>query len=80
LKLALVEAGEGKVGSPVDKLILYCYHYDPTTGKFAPVMAAIRAAGVATVAGVVFLVLILRRRRDGEAPRWGGETKAGGTV
>ncbi len=73
LKLALVEASAGKVGSPVDKLILYCYHYDPTTGKFAPVMAAMRAAGVVTVAGVVFLFLILRRRRDGEAPRWGGE-------
>jgi protein SCO1/2 len=80
LKLALVEASEGKVGSPVDKLILYCYHYDPTTGKFAPVMAAMRAAGVLTLAGVVFLFVILRRRRDGEAERWGGESKAGGSV
>ena len=80
LKLALVEASAGKVGSPVDQLILYCYHYDPTTGKFAPVMAAMRAAGVATVAGVVFLFLILRRRRDGDAERWDGEIKAGGSV
>ena len=80
LKLALVEASAGKVGSPVDQLMLYCYHYDPTTGKFAPVMAVMRAAGAATVAGLVFLVLALRRRRDGGAARWGGETKAGGSV
>ena len=80
LKLALVEASAGKVGSPVDQLMLYCYHYDPTTGKFAPVMAVMRAAGAATVAGLVFLVLALRRRRDGGAGRWGGETKAGGSV
>ena len=80
LKLALVEASAGKVGSPVDQLMLYCYHYDPTTGKFAPVMAVMRAAGAATVAGLVFLVLALRRRRDGDAGRWGGESKAGGSV
>ncbi|HZB46700.1 MAG TPA: SCO family protein, partial [Pyrinomonadaceae bacterium] len=80
LKLALVEASAGKVGSPVDQLMLYCYHYDPTTGKFAPVMAVMRGAAAATVAGVVFLVLALRRRRDGEAGRWGGESNAGGSV
>ena len=34
LRLALVEASAGKVGSPVDPLLLYCYHYDPTTGRY----------------------------------------------
>jgi protein SCO1/2 len=74
LRLALVEASAGKIGSPVDKLLLYCYHYDPTTGKYAPViMNILRAAGVLTVAGVVALLLALRRRG-----RWGGETNARG--
>ncbi len=74
LRLALVEASAGKIGSPVDKLILYCYHYDPTTGKYGPViMNILRAAGVLTVAGVLALLLTLRRRG-----RWGGETNARG--
>ncbi len=75
LRLALVEASAGKIGSPVDKLILYCFHYDPTTGKYGPViMNILRAAGVLTVAGVLALLLALRRRG-----RWGGgETNARG--
>jgi protein SCO1/2 len=75
LRLALVEASAGKIGSPVDKLILYCYHYDPTTGKYGPViMNILRAAGVLTVAAVLALLLTLRRRG-----RWGGgETNARG--
>ena len=75
LRLALVEASAGQIGSPVDKLILYCYHYDPTTGKYGPViMNILRAAGVLTVAGVLALLFALRRRG-----RWGGgETNARG--
>lgn len=80
VKLALVQASAGKIGTPVDQLILYCYHYDPTTGKFAPVMSVMRAAGVLTVAGLVFLLLILGRRRDGEGERLDSEIKAGGSV
>ena len=64
LKLALVESSGGRIGSAVDKLVLYCYHYDPTTGKYGPaIMNAMRAAGVVTVAGVVALILILRRTK-----------------
>jgi len=62
LRLALVEASEGKVGSPVDSLILFCYHYDPASGRFAPVMGVLRAAGVLTVFGVVGLVAYLMRK------------------
>ena len=62
LRLALVEASEGKVGSPVDALILYCYHYDPATGRFAPVMGVLRAAGVLTVFGLAALIYYLTRR------------------
>lgn len=69
LRLALVEASEGRIGSPVDALILYCYHYDPATGRFAPVMAVLRAAGVLTVLGLAALLYCLTRlarRREEE--------------
>jgi protein SCO1/2 len=78
LRLALVEASAGKVGSPVDELLLYCFHYDPATGKFAPVMAVVRVAGVLTVLGIVALILVLRRRHDGE--RWEEEIGVGGAA
>jgi protein SCO1/2 len=79
LRLALVEASASKIGSPVDQLVLYCYHYDPTTGKYGPViMNIMRVAGVLTVLAVVALVLVLRRRRDGE--RWDSEIGVGGAA
>ncbi|HEX9919247.1 MAG TPA: SCO family protein [Pyrinomonadaceae bacterium] len=64
LKLGLVEASAGKIGSAVDKLTLYCFHYDPTTGKYGPaIMNIMRVTGVATVAGLVILISVLQRRR-----------------
>jgi protein SCO1/2 len=80
LRLALVEASEGKIGSPVDALLLFCYHYDPVAGRFAPVMSVLRAAGVLTVFGVVALLLYLRRRSRAAEGRWDEEIKAGGVV
>jgi len=77
LRLALVEASEGKIGSPVDALILFCYHYDPASGRFAPVMGVLRAAGVLTVAGVVALLLYLRRKSRRKEECWEAEIKAG---
>src|ERR671920_2056437 len=56
LRLALVEASEGKIGSPVDTLLLYCYHYDPATGRFALVMGVLRVLGVLTVIGLAALL------------------------
>ncbi len=68
LKLALVESSEGKIGTAVDKIILYCYHYDPTTGKYGfVIMSAMRVAGIVTVFGVIALVMILRRARSADA-------------
>jgi protein SCO1/2 len=50
LRFALVEAAEGKVGSTVDRILLYCFHYDATVGKYAPMAANImRLGGVVTV-------------------------------
>jgi protein SCO1/2 len=50
LRLGLVEASENKIGTPVDTVLLYCYHYDPNTGKYsAIVMNIVRLAAVLTL-------------------------------
>jgi protein SCO1/2 len=65
LRLALVEASAGKIGNPVDSVLLYCYHYDPSTGRYgAVVLNIVRLGGALTVAAMVaFLVVMLRRDR-----------------
>ena len=40
LRLGLVDASEGKIGSPVDAILLFCYHYDPHTGKYGLLISA----------------------------------------
>ena len=63
LRLGLIEAADNKIGSPVDQLLLYCYHYDPATGKYgARIMRVMQIAGVVTVFGIVALLFTLRRR------------------
>ena len=65
LRLALVEASENKIGSPVDQLLLYCFHYDPLTGKYGLViMNVLRVAGIATVMALgTFMIVMFRRDR-----------------
>ncbi len=65
LRLAIVEASSGKVGSAVDSLLLYCYHYDPMTGRYGlAIMRTMRIAGAATVLALGgFIVVMLRRER-----------------
>jgi len=63
LRLGLIEASENKIGTPVDALLLYCYHYDPTTGKYGPVvMNIMKLGGIVTIIGIVALLLLLRRK------------------
>ncbi|MCG8606322.1 SCO family protein [bacterium] len=65
LRLGLIEASENKIGSAVDKVLLYCYHYDPSTGKYGLViMNVIRVLGSATVLLLgTFMVIMFRRDR-----------------
>lgn len=67
LRLALVEASEGKVGSIVDQALLLCYSYDGTMGKYtASIMGAVRVAGTAMAAGLAgFIFLMIRKERKG---------------
>ena len=63
LRLALIDAADGKIGSPVDQLLLACFHYDPKSGKYSlAIMRFVQAAGILTVAGIGVTILLLRRR------------------
>ena len=70
LRLALVEASNNQLGSVADKVLLLCYHYDPSTGKYgAATLTAVRIGFIATVAGfLTFLFVSLRRERTHESP------------
>jgi len=63
LRLGLVEASEGKIGAPVDQVLLFCYHYDPSTGKYGLLISRlIQAVGAITVLAIGGLILVLYRR------------------
>ena len=70
LRLALVESGQGRIGSAVEELLLYCFNYDPTTGRYGwAVMTLVRLGGLLTVAAVLIFVVVMRRREGrGSAP------------
>ncbi|HEX5020241.1 MAG TPA: SCO family protein [Candidatus Binatia bacterium] len=65
LRLGLIEAAAGKIGSAIDQLLLFCYHYDPLTGQYNLIVTRVlRLAGVATVLALAgFIALMLRRDR-----------------
>ncbi len=66
IRLGLVEASEGKIGTLTDHALLYCYQYDPMTGKYGVVvMNVLRAAGGLTVLilGIFMTLLFLRERK-----------------
>lgn len=63
LRLGLVEASAGKIGTPVDQVLLFCYHYDPSTGKYGLLISRlIQAAGAVTVLAIGGLILVLYRK------------------
>lgn len=63
LRLGLIEASDERIGSVVDDVLLFCYHYDPSTGTYgASVLTLVRAGAIATVlAFAAFLTVSLRR-------------------
>lgn len=69
LRLGLVEASEGKIGTPVDQVLLFCYHYDPSTGKYGLLISRlIQAAGAVTVLAIGGLILVLYRKEHYALP------------
>jgi protein SCO1/2 len=69
LELGLIEASSGQIGSPVDKILLYCYHYDPLTGKYnLRIMRILQgAAGMTLLALGLFIGFHLRSERKAAA-------------
>ena len=69
LRLGLIEASANEIGSAVDEVLLYCFRYDPSSGKYSLViMNVVRLAGIATVGllgGFVFIMLRRERRQSG---------------
>jgi protein SCO1/2 len=62
LRLGLVEASAGKIGTPADQILLFCYHYDPATGKYGLLIShVIQAGGALTVLILGVAILILFR-------------------
>jgi protein SCO1/2 len=71
LRLGLVQASQNQVGNIVDQVLLYCYHYDPRTGKYGAVITRVlRVAGVFTIVllgGMILLMLKLDPRQKGRS-------------
>jgi len=70
LRLALIEAGQGKLGSVVDRLLLFCYHYDPQGRKYVLyAMNLMRVAGVLTVVFLASIVIYwFKQEKRGKKP------------
>jgi protein SCO1 len=70
LRLGLIQASSGKIGNLVDEVLLYCYHYDPATGKYGAVITRIlKLSGIATIVligGMVWILFRLGSRRPGK--------------
>ena len=79
MRLGLVDASAGKIGTPIDHVLLFCYHYDPTAAVYsASVLKIIRLAGVLTILFLVGGILISRRRESQAAARNLRQPLAGG--
>lgn len=73
LRLGLVEASDGKIGTPVDQILLYCFHYDPAQGKYGfVVMNLIRLGGAITLVGLSALFIVMRRKNTRRQREVGG--------
>lgn len=78
MRFALIDASQRKIGSKVDYVLLYCYHYDPTTGKYGfAVMRAVRIAGIATVLAMGTFIFVMVRREKHPAPEQSPKHPAG---
>ena len=63
MRLGLVEASAGKIGTPIDHVLLFCYQYDPSTATYSTaILRIVRLGGVLTILCIVGGILIFRRR------------------
>jgi protein SCO1/2 len=79
VRLGLVDASAGKIGTPIDHLLLFCFHYDPETARYsATILKVIRLGGILTIFSIVAGILIFRRR-DAQAANISRHLSQGGT-
>lgn len=73
LRLGLVDASQNKIGTPVDYLLLLCYHYDPLTGKYSfaiiKMLRVVAALTVVFLAGYIGLMLWRERHKRDDEPQ-----------
>jgi protein SCO1 len=68
MRLGLVDASAGKIGTPIDHVLLFCFHYDPAAARYsASILKIIRLGGILTILCIVGGILIFRRRDAGRA-------------
>jgi protein SCO1 len=66
LRLGLIQASENKIGNLADQVLLYCYHYDPTTGKYGAIVSRVlQLSGLVTILLLGVLVTVLIRQGSG---------------
>ena len=72
LRLGLIQASQNKIGTLADQVLLYCYHYDPNTGKYGAIISRVlQLSALATILGLGTLMVVLIRLGSGH-----GEHKA----
>jgi protein SCO1/2 len=69
LRMGLVEASQGKIGNAVDQVLLYCYHYDPATGKYGAIVSNMLRLGAGFTILMLGLLLFILFRLEKLAPR-----------
>lgn len=71
LKFSIMESSENRIGNPVEQLYLYCFHYDPSSGKYGfAILNVLRLMGVATLLGLGTMLFVFWRR--GKKTQLGG--------
>lgn len=64
VKFGIMESAERKIGNPAEQLYLYCFHYDPSTGKYGlTILRVMRLAGIATILGLGGMLFVFWRRK-----------------
>jgi protein SCO1/2 len=68
LRLGLIQASQNKIGTLADQVLLYCYHYDPNTGKYGAIISRVlQLSALATILGLGTLMIVLIRFGSGHS-------------
>ncbi len=68
LKFGIMDSAQSKIGNPAEQLYLYCFHYDPATGKYGlAILKVLRLTALATVLGLGVMFFIFWRKNKGKA-------------